>query len=238
MDRRERIENLNEMLLVALNGWQADIWTAIPGIVQAFDPVKQTCEVQPTIRFKITDPALQTYKSPTLVMDPSGQFAWEQMPKLLDCPVVFPGGGGVTLTFPLAVGDEVLVVIASRCIDGWWQQGGIQNQALARMHDLSDGFVIPQVRSQKRIFTVSTNGAQLRTDDGAVAVELNPTTKAVKVTTTGDAEVTAANIKLNGAVTINGSLNVTGSTTLGGIVFGTHKHTGVQTGGGVSGGPI
>jgi hypothetical protein len=238
MDRRERIENLNEMLLVALQGWQADIWTALPGIVQSFDPVKQTCEVQPAIRFKITDPALQTYQSSTMVMDPSGQFAWEQMPKLLDCPVVFPGGGGVTLTFPIKPGDEVLVVIASRCIDSWWQQGGIQNQNLMRMHDLSDGFVIPQPRSQKRVFTVSTDAAQLRTDDGSVAVELNPTTKGVKVTTTGDAEVTATNIKLTGSVKITGALEVTGGATIGGIVFGTHRHTGVQTGGGVSGGPI
>ena len=33
--------------------------------------------------------------------------------------MVFPGGGGFALTFPVAAGDECLVVFASRCIDDY-----------------------------------------------------------------------------------------------------------------------
>lgn len=210
MDRLERIDSTPDMLLAALQGLQSDVWTALPGIIQSFDPVAMTCQVQPAIRFRISDPALNTYASDTLQRDPGGQFAWDQMPLLLDCPVVFPGGGGVTLTFPIAVGDEVLVVFASRCIDAWWQQGGIQNQAAFRMHDLSDGFVIPQVRSQPRKFTVSTGAAQLRTDDGTVVIELNPTTHAVNITTTGAVAVSSGG---NSSVTAGGNATVTASGT-------------------------
>ena len=63
-------------------------------------------------------------------------------------PVVFPGGGGFALTFPVAAGDECLVVFASRCIDAWWQSGGVGEPMEPRMHDLSDGFALIGVRSQ------------------------------------------------------------------------------------------
>ena len=227
MDRKERIEDINEVLLAALRGERADIWTALPGIVEAFDPVKMTCSVQPSVRFRILPPALNSYSSPTMTVDPSGQFAWDQMPLMTDCPVQFPGGGGVTLTFPLQVGDEVLLIIASRCIDAWWAYGGIQNQTASRMHDLSDGFVIPQVRSQARKFTVSSTAAQIRNDAGTAYIELNATTGDVNivcpsatVTASGSvtvdagiAIVTAATVTINGNVTVNGTITATGTVT-------------------------
>ena len=247
MDRGERIESFTETLLMALQGWQADIWTAIPGIVQSFNNVAMTCVVQPTIRFRITDPAIRTYTSPTMTKDPSGNWAWDKMPLLLDCPVVFPGGGGVTLTFPIAAGDEVLVVFASRCIDAWWQQGGIQNQNAFRMNDLSDGFVIPQVRSQPRRLTVSTSAAQLRSDDGSVLVELNATTKTLHLVAPNGATIDA-NTTINGNLQVNGTIGATGTITapnvvgttngtFGGKAMAGHTHGGVQTGSGTTGAP-
>lgn len=202
MDRRERIDDLNVMLLAAMQGTQADIWTSLPGIIQSFDPVAMTCVVQPAIRFRIEQPALQSYNSPSMTVDPSNQFAWDKMPLLLDCPVQFPGGGGVTLTFPLAAGDEVLVVFSSRCIDAWWQQGGVQNQAAMRMHDLSDGFVIPGIRSQPRKFTVNTGVAELRTDDGSAKITLDPTTHTVSVNSTGNVSITGGNVNITGGTVV------------------------------------
>ena len=255
MDRLERIESTNEMLIAAMRGERADIWTALPGIVQSFDPAKMTCSVQPTIRFRILPPAMNTYKSATAIMDPSGQFMWDQMPLMTDCPVQFPGGGGVTLTFPIAKGDEVLLVIASRCIDAWWAYGGIQNQNAARMHDLSDGFVIPQVRSQARKFTVSSTAAQIRNDAGTAYIEMNATTGAVAVvcptatvTASTSATVTAPTVTINGNLAVNGTITATGlltaaSATISGTLTNggkdigpSHVHTGVQTGLGNTGG--
>lgn len=189
MDRRERIGDPEEALRIALESMRAQMWTALPAIVQRFDPEAMTCEVQPTIS--------------ALVRTPAGTFEPLQMPALLDCPVVFPGGGGMTLTFPINPGDEVLVVFASRCIDGWWAQGGVQGQVVPRMHDLSDGFVIPQVRSQPRRFTVSTSAVELRTDDGLTALRINPAT---------------GRIDLDGDLYINGQR------------YADHTHGGVQPG--------
>jgi len=220
MDARERFSDLEEALRLALRAERATIWTTLPGVVVSFDPDAVTAVVQPTIQGVVT-------KS-------DGSAGGVNLPQLLDVPVVFPRGGGVTLTFPVAAGDECLVHFSARCIDGWWQSGGVQLPMDTRMHDLSDAFCVVGPQSQvKKITGISTATAQLRTDDGAAFVELNPATHAVNVTTTGSihataggnlaadvtgaatvnaasATVTAPNIALVGAVAITGTLSVSG----------------------------
>lgn len=254
MDRRERYNDPEESLRVALEGGQSKIWTALPGIVQSFDASRMVAVVQPAIN--------------GVVRDQNGVFNSIQLPLLLDCPVFFPSGGGVTLTFPVSKGDECLVVFASRCIDSWWAQGGIQGQAELRMHDLSDGFCLPGVRSQPRKFNVSTTGAQLRTDDGEAFIELDPSSHNVIVNTpgnvtsisnnatvnaSGETVINSPQIILNGAVTVNGLLtytegmvgsggthaaSITGDVVANGISLVNHGHHGVQPGSGNSGGPF
>ncbi len=222
MDRRERIGDPEEMMRMAFDGVQSALWTAMPGIVQSFDPAAMTCTVQPAIT--------------ALVRNEAGEVSELALPLLLDCPVVFPGGGGCTLTFPIKEGDECLVVFGARCIDSWWQLGGMQGQAELRMHDLSDGFVLPGVRSQPRAFDVDTDATQLRSDDGSTFIQLDPTAQTVVVTAPSGATI-------NANVTINGDLHVTGTVTAdvdvigGGKHLKTHTHSGVQPGGGTSGPP-
>lgn len=214
---------------MAFGGEQAKLWTALPGIIGSFDPEAQTCTVQPAIS---GDRRM-----------PDGSIQAIQMPVLLDCPVLWQGGGGVTLTFPIKPGDECLIVFASRCIDFWWQQGGVQGQAELRMHDLSDGFVLVGVRSQPRKFNVSTSAAQLRTDDGAAFVEVYPDTKFIRAETTADIEAVAGgNISMTAGVKISMTaplIQITGTITSNGKVIDyTHTHSGVDPGGGTSGPPV
>lgn len=227
----------------------SNLRVALPGIIQSFDPDAVTCVVQP---------AVKGYES-----DDAGKKSSLSLPLLVDVPVIFPRGGGVTLTFPVKSGDECLLVFSDRCIDFWWQNGGVQESVDSRMHDLSDAFAIvgPQSQAQK-ISGVSTSAAQLRTDDGGAFIELDPGSHAVNVTTSGKltasaqggTEINSPEIVLNGNVTINGNLsqgmgagggtatmlgpvNVTNDVSAGGISLQTHKHGGVETGGGQTGGP-
>jgi hypothetical protein len=191
MDRRERSGDPEETQRIAMEGQQGKVWTALPGIIESFDPAAMTCKVQPAIN-----------GARSMV---NGDIQAVQMPVLLDCPVCFPGGGGVTMTFPIKPGDECLVVFASRCIDSWWQLGGVQGQAEIRMHDLSDGFVLPGVRSQPRKFNVSTSAAQIRTDDGSAYVEINTTSKVITINTPASINVNAggnASVVAAGTATI------------------------------------
>ncbi len=160
MDRRERIDSIETAILTALQGWQKDLWTALPGIIQSFNPENKTCEVLVSIQARQTN--IET-----------GEFTWVTLPLLVDCPVFFPSGGGYTLTFPLTLGDECLVIFASRCIDAWWQSGALSKQAVMRMHDLSDGFVFAGISAVPKVQpNISTNSVQLRTNDGDTYVEL------------------------------------------------------------------
>jgi len=172
MDRRERAGDPQAALLAAFKGMQSEIYTALPCLIQSFDPAKRTVTAQPTIQAQ--------------AQNPDGSFKWVSLPILPDVPVYFPEGGGVTLTFPIKKGDEALVVIANRCIDAWWQSGGIQVQADIRMHDLSDGFAFVGISSVPRVISaISTTRAQLRSNDGQAFVELDPSSHFIRARTTG-----------------------------------------------------
>jgi Phage protein Gp138 N-terminal domain len=146
---------------------QSRLWTSMPGIVQAFSATAMTADVQIAIQAQ--------------VLQPNGTWLDVAVSKCVDCPVIFGGGGGYASTFPLDEGDEGLLVFASRCVDAWWQQGGVQTQAELRMHDLSDGFFVPGCFSQQRVASLSggasTTEAQLRTLDGTIMARINASSK-------------------------------------------------------------
>lgn len=196
MDRRERLGDLDTTLLAAMAGHQASVWTAMPGIIKDYDATKMTASVQPAIQAQ--------------VRNQDGSFSWVNIPLLVDCPVMFPNGGGYSLTFPIEAGDECLVVFASRCIDAWWQMGasnGPQVQSDLRMHDLSDGFVLPGPRSQPRKLSPApaTDGIELRSDDRSSYLKIDDAGK-LTAHLAGDVEVVAG-----GAASVSATGNITAS---------------------------
>lgn len=173
---------------------------ALPGIIQSFDPDAVTCTVLPAIYGqRLRD---------------DGTLVSEELPIIPDVPVVFPRGGGCTLTFPVKPGDECLLVFSDRCIDFWWQSGGVQEPVDPRQHDLSDAFAIvgPQSQAQK-ISGISTTAAQFRSDDGSTYFEINPTTKRIKLVAPGGFDVISPHSTFSEKVTITGLL-----TWMGGMV--------------------
>lgn len=211
MDRKERAGSFQAAMLDALDGRQAAIFTSGPGIIQSFDVDAMTCTVLMATQMQVSKQ--------------DGTWSWVTLPLLTDVPVCFPGGGDYTLTFPVAAGDEALIVIAHRCIDAWWQNGGVQPQAEFRMHDLSDGFAIVGVRSQPRVLTdVSVTTVQLRSNDGLAYIELAGG-HVCKVRAPGG-------IDLNGVtIDASGHLNSPTQVTAAGVNLKGHDHAGVSRGG-------
>ncbi len=225
MDRRERVDDPEVALREAFDGLRAGIWTALPGVIQSFDAGAMTCEVQPAI------------KIPVRQLD--GTIESVALPLLVDCPVQFPSGGNCSLTFPVAPGDECLVVFASRCIDGWWQSGGVQEQAELRMHDLSDGFVLLGFRSKPRPLNgISTSTTQLRSDVGDTYVDLDPAGKIVRVAAPGGMILDTPTVTVTGVMAVQNegseptAFTISGKTQFAGEVWAngkrideTHRHT-------------
>lgn len=112
---------------------------AVPGYVKTYNAVTRTATIQPTIR------------------------EWGERnspPLLLDVPVFFPGN----FTFDVNAGDECLVVFADRCIDAWFQNGGISPAMTARMHDMSDGFAFVGFSSRKNVPAEAVNLTEVIAD--------------------------------------------------------------------------
>lgn len=111
ISNNERAPDLLTTIRDAINAALSGLWVSIPCIVENSDPEAVTVTAQPTIQLQVGQP--------------DGSIILVDLPLLQDVPVMFPRGGGCTMTFPIKPGDECLVVFASRCIDGWWQSGGI-----------------------------------------------------------------------------------------------------------------
>lgn len=208
-----------------LGGVQSGLWTALPGQVVSFDAVAVTAVVQPAIAGTVSLP------------DGSHQIV--NLPVITDVPVVFPGGGGCRLTFPIAAGDECLLVFASRAIDAWQQSGGVQKASDARKHDLSDAFAIVGPMSQAhKISGISTTKTQLRSNDGSTFVELDPAGQIVNVTAPGGMTITAPTLHITGNVNVDQTVTATTDVVGGGKSLKSHVHSGVQSGGSNSGPPV
>ncbi|MDC3563521.1 Gp138 family membrane-puncturing spike protein [Escherichia coli] len=196
---------------------------SLPGTIKSFDPESVTCEVELST-FGLSATAKRGSTSVDRIKSEDGYY-----PVIQDIPVVFPRGGGCTLTFPVKAGDECLVIFSDRCIDFWWQNGETQNTSRTRSHSFSDAFVIPGPQSQaKKISSISASAAQLRTDDGSAFVE---------VAADGAVTITSPQITLNGPVQVNGAITSTGDQTANGISQINHTHGGVESGGSSTGKP-
>jgi len=180
---------------------------SMPGIIQSFDPIAVTCTVQPAISGQTADEL--------------GNFKSQPLPLLLDVPVIFPRGGGCTLTFPVKSGDECLVIFSDRCIDFWWQNGGIQEPVDPRQHDLSDAFALVGPMSQaQKISAINTSAVELRSDDADTKISLNPSTGKITGTAPGGFDLNGLQILSDGRLQL-----------VDGTIVDQHTHGGIQRGG-------
>lgn len=225
MDIKQHYSDPEEMLRTAILAALTQVWTAIPGEIVSYDSQKVTVVVQPAIKAQITDK--------------SGKQSMVSLPVLPDVPVLFPGGGGCRLTFPIQAGDECLVVFASRSIDAWWQSGGVQPPIEPRMHDLSDGFAIVGPMSQaKKISNISATTTQLRSNDGSTYVELDPNGQILNFVAPGGVSFNTPTAHFTGNVTSDKTITGTTDVVGGGKSLKSHIHSGVSTGTSNSGPPV
>lgn len=183
---------------------------------------------------------------------PDGTETIAPLPTLLGVPVSFQGGGGVTGTFPIKAGDECILLFNDRELENWQFTGGGQ-PTTARLHDLSDAYAIVGIRNKTRaLANISTTTAQLRTDDGTTFAEIDPVNNIVNLTSPNVINLNAPIVNIMGVINVVNSLGVTNPCNINGTVIATgdvqsdsgghklntHVHSGVQTGGGDTGGPV
>lgn len=207
----ERITPETEIQQKGLENLKNSIRVSSPGIVKSFDAEKQTVSVQLAVRERVNF---------------DGEIDHKDVPLIVDVPIFMPRAGGYSLTLPVAVGDECLVVFGDNDYGAWWQSGGVQNEIFRRRHDLNDAFAIVGIWNQTRtVSDYSGNSVQIRNEAGDSLVEIKEQT----INITGAKKV---------VVVANEQVNISsnGHTVIEGRVFMDHQHTRVQTGGSLTGG--
>ncbi len=92
---------------------------------------------------------------------------WEEYEQVVlpDLPVMYPKVGAASVYFPLAAGDEVLILFAERDIETAVEEGADINRAnTARRHSLADGVVLPFSWSQSVPASARDTGYVIESD--------------------------------------------------------------------------
>lgn len=144
-------------------------------------------------------------------------------------PVLALGGGGFVITFPLEPGDRGWIEASDRDISLFLQTDAIAKPNTLRQHNFSDGRFIPDVFNGFDLPGEGAGRMVIQSRSGDVAIMLSDNEITINAPTL---TVNAPMIKINGQADIIGGLTVDG------VAFGYHRHTGVQTGDGTTGGPI
>jgi hypothetical protein len=169
---QERLAIQTEPIAGAAWQWLCALRSSIPGIVVSFDAIKQTCVVQPAIQeiVLLPPPSTSSTSKPDVTQNIPTNVTIQP---LEDVPVIMTRAPGWSITLPIVKGTECLLVFADTCIDGWWQNSGVQPPFDRRRHDLSDAMALFGPWSQPNVLrNYSTSSMQLRSDDQSVVIDL------------------------------------------------------------------
>lgn len=152
--RVSRNPDLAEVIRAGSANAMFDLHTALPGKVDKYDVEEQKVDVKPLLK--------------RTVVDSTGQEMTEELPVITDVPVVFPRAGAFFISFPIQVGDHVLLVFIERSIDRFAKGDGEDTDPVdLRMHDLSDAVALPGLYPfSKAISEADTDDMVFGSDEG------------------------------------------------------------------------
>lgn len=168
--------SLTTLLRLAIGQAMLDIHTVLPGIIETYSPATRRARVIPAIGILLDDMTLM------------------ERPPVTDVPVIFPSGGGLSLIYPLAQGDPVLLLFSQRGLDGWKQNYRHSPPPASAPFALSDAIALAGFGSLATT-PASATGASLQTDDGQTSVVVEPTGE-VNIVTAGPVTIRGSQINL------------------------------------------
>ena len=148
--------NSSDVILAHIENNQRSLFTSIPAIVSDVSKLgSNKISVQPALQEELPDG-----KNKDITI-------------LVDMPIQWPSGGGAVMTFPIKVGDSVLVVFSMRSISDFQvSTGGTVAPFDDRLHNLSDGYVIPGIF--KDIDQPSPNASAVEIKFSGGSITINP----------------------------------------------------------------
>lgn len=258
MTLRAKSMGTSEAYVTFFNDLMLERRTALPAYITKVNTTGGalvSVDVRPAILHTITEPNGIDQRT-------------QELPIISGVPVVMPRSQttGFSLTIPLAVGDEVLLVVADRSIDNWQSTGRVSRPSepvVSRSHDLTDAIAIVGISNgMTSIPNYSFEAIELRNKENSISVSVSDSTvvvnnNGVKISVEGDtilmdngnSSITIESHKITidsplveitgSSLELASSSNVTtggGMTSSGGLDSDNHVHSDPQ--GGQTGGPI
>lgn len=157
MSRDDR-DTLPGLLVDAIRGSLALVYTAIPARVESYDAALQQISAQPLIQASYAGE--------------DGVRRHERLPPVTNVPVLMPGGGSMRITFPVEIGDTVWLVFSMLSLDEWLSGGQESTPVSDRRHSLSDAVAITGLRPAPRALGDSPTDRISMGTDGGVTIEV------------------------------------------------------------------
>jgi len=125
LDRASGRHSQAEQNRIRLESWQVDFHTCLPAVITDYDDGTKRASVKCLPMRKHTE---------------TGDI---EIPELLDLPVQQPFAGRLYLGLTPKVGDECVVLFSEREIESAKENAQPYELRYSRMHNLSDGVVVP-----------------------------------------------------------------------------------------------
>lgn len=147
--------SLSDIILSHIGSEISGIYTAMPATIVGIDDLntRNTIQVQPAIE--------KDY----------GLGSFHKLP-IIETTVQWPAGGGAVMTFPLALGDDVLVIFSMYSLAEFQASiAGTVQPYDGRMHHLTDGYAIPKVFRGANQPSPSTTDVEIRYGDSLISLK-------------------------------------------------------------------
>lgn len=147
----QNYETIEEMLDFIFEQQFKKIYTSIPAIVDSYNSSTKRANVVPALNRVYTDGSIKS------------------LPVVIDVPVVFPSGGGFTVTMPITKGDSVLLVFSQRGLTNFKKTFAQATPDDDSLLSLKDAVAISGFGALN-ITPTSSTGATIQDNDGENAV--------------------------------------------------------------------
>lgn len=156
-----------EVLNDAINDALIDVHVSLPGVVQLYNPLKQTATIVLPIK--------------RVLQRADDSFTTEKLPVLENVPVAFMRSAAFAITLPLAPGDTGLVVFSEVSIDQWRSKNAATSPGDIGRHTLTGGVFYPGLSPNAKAISIldtdisadmvmgQIDGVQLRIKPGGAA---------------------------------------------------------------------
>lgn len=135
----DEVPNEAQVITRALDLRLARTYVMRVGRIEKFYADTQLADVKPLLMNEYTDK--------------TGERKAVSVPVLPNVPVAFLGGANGLDTYPVAKGDECMLLFADRSLDRWIEYGDEQDPGRTPHHDVTDAIAIVGVRSKPKKLT-------------------------------------------------------------------------------------